>query len=139
MWKIYCNVFKPENIGFSRPSQEESEICLSYKDHIKDSDHNSGQCVEWIAYTKHKVRYTQARTEYEITEEVASFTVDMQRVIVLPKLATKEHLFVSRLVTFNKTFASKTLGKPDYCILWHEAIAVRKGLDVALVFLQLIR
>ena len=83
------------------------------------------------------MRYTQARIEYQktIPEEVVCFTADMQRVIVLPKLTTKEHLFVSRLVTFNETFASKTPGKPDYCILWHEAIAGRKAPDVASAFL----
>ena len=100
------------------------------------SDHNSNQCAECIAYTKHKVRYTQARIEYQkpIPEKA-----DMQRVIVLPKLITKEHLFVSRLITLNETFASKTPGKPDYCILWHKAIAGRKAPDVASAFLQLIR
>ena len=60
-YKTYCNVFKSENIGFSRPSQDECEFCLSYKDHIKDSDYDSSQYAEWIAYAKHKVRYTQAR------------------------------------------------------------------------------
>ena len=63
----------------------------------------------------------------------------MQRIILLPKLTTKENLFVNRLVTFNETFASKNLGKPDYCILWHEAIAGRKASDIASAFLQLIR
>ena len=63
----------------------------------------------------------------------------MQRVIVLPRLTTKEHVLASRLVTFNEIIASKTPGKPDYCILWHEAIAGRKAPDVASAFLQLIR
>ena len=63
----------------------------------------------------------------------------MQRVFVLPKLTIKEQVFVSRLVTFNETFASKTLGKPDYCIIWQKAIAGRKAPDVASAFLQLIR
>ena len=40
------NVFKSENIGFSRPSQDECEICLSNKGHIKDSDHDTDQCTE---------------------------------------------------------------------------------------------
>ena len=130
-YKTYCNVSKSENIGFSRPSQDECEICLSHKDHINDSDHDSDQRAECIAYAKHKVRYTQARIEYQkpIPEKVVCFTADMQRVIVLPKLTTKEHLFVSRLVTFNETFVSKTSGKPDYCILWHETIAGRKAPD----------
>ena len=139
-YKTYCKVFKSENIGFSRPSQDECEISLSYKNHIKDFDHDSDQCAECIAYAKHKVRSTQTRIECQkpIPEEVVCFTADMQRVIVLPKLTTKEHLFVSSLVTFNETFASKTPSKPDYCILLHEAISGRKAPDVAWVFLQLI-
>ena len=59
--KIYCNAFKSKNFDFSRPSQDECEICFSQKDHIKDSDHDSDQCAECIDYAKHKVRYTQAR------------------------------------------------------------------------------
>ena len=108
---------------------------------IKYSDQDFNQCAECIAYAKHKVRYTQARIEYQkpIPEEVACLTADMQRVIVLPKLTIKEHVFVSRLVTFNETFVSKTLGKPDYCIIWQKAIAGRKAPDVASAFLQLIR
>ena len=95
---------------------------------IKDSDQDFNQCAECIAYAKHKVRYTQASIEYQkpIPEEVVCLTADMQRVILLPKLTIKEHVFVSRLVTFDETFASKTLGKPDCCITWHEAIAGSK-------------
>ena len=87
-----------------------------------------------------KVRYTQARIEYQkpIPEEVVCFTADMQRVIVVPKFTTEEHLFVSRLINFNETFASKTPGKLGYCILWHEAIAGHKAPDVVPAFLQLI-
>ena len=53
--KSYCNTFKSENIGFSRPSQNECKIYVSYKDHIKDSDHDSDQCAECIVYAKYKV------------------------------------------------------------------------------------
>ena len=138
-YKAYWNVFKSENIGFSRLWQEECEICLS-KDCIKDSGHDSDQCTECRPYTKHKVRYTQAYLEDQkpITEEIVCFTTDMQRVIVLPKLTTKKHLFLGLLVTFNETFGSKTPGKPDYCILWYEAIAGRKVTDIAPAFLQLV-
>ena len=63
----------------------------------------------------------------------------MQKVIVLPKLTTKEYVLVSGLVTFNETFVTKTIGKPDYCILWNEAITGRKGPNVTSAFPQLIR
>ena len=80
-YKTYCNVFKSENFGFSRPSQDESEICISYKDYIKDSVHDSDQCAKRIAYSKHNVRYTQVPIEYQkpISEEVYCFTADMQK------------------------------------------------------------
>ena len=79
--------------------------------------------------------------EYQepILEEVVCFTTDMQRVTVLPKLTTKEHLLVGPLVTFNETFASKAPGNPDYCILCNEAITGRKAPDIASAFQQLNR
>ena len=103
--------------------------------------HDFNQCAECIDYAKHKVRYAQACIEYQkpIPEEVVCLTADVQRAIVLPKLTINKHVFVRRLVTFNETFASKTPGKPNYCILWHETIASRKARDVASAFLQLIR
>ena len=75
-YKTYCNVFKSENIGFSRPSQDECEICLSYKDHIKAPGHSTVQCEECIAHAKHKEKYTQARIEYQkpLPKEVVCFT-----------------------------------------------------------------
>ena len=80
-YRTYCKVFKSENIGFSRPSRDECEICLSYKYHIKDFDHNFDQCAECIAYAKHKK---------PVPEKVVCFTADMQSVIVLPKLTAKD-------------------------------------------------
>ena len=94
----------------------------------------------------HSLRQTQSKVHSSshwvpkpIPEKVVCFTPDIQIIIVLSKLTIKEHLFVSRLVTFNEIFASKTPGKPDYCILGHEPIAARKAPSVASAFLQLIR
>ena len=88
--------------------------------------------VRCIKYVKHKDRYTEARNEYQkpIPTNVVCFTADMQ------KLTTKGHIFVSRLVVFNETFAAKTPGRPHYCILWNEAIAGRKAPDVASSYLR---
>ena len=84
--------------------------------------------------------YREAREEYKKAGDVdeVCFTADMQNVIVLPKLTTKEHVFVSRLVTFYETFASKTKGFADYCVLWNESIAGRKAPDVASSYLKII-
>ena len=50
--KKYCNAFKSENVGFSRPSQDKCKISFIHKDHIKDSDRDSDQCAECMAYAK---------------------------------------------------------------------------------------
>ena len=75
-YKRYLN---PE-LSIKEMYKDECEICRSYKDHIKDSDHDSEQYTGCIAYAKHKVKYTQACIEYQkpIPEEVVCFTADMQ-------------------------------------------------------------
>ena len=83
-YKTCCNVFKSENIGFSRLSLDEWEICLSCKDLIEYSDHDCDQCEECIAYAKHKVRYSQAHIEYQNPSQ--------RKLFVLP-LICKELLY----------------------------------------------
>ena len=60
---------------------------------------------------------------------------DMQKVILLPKMTLKEHFIVSRLVTFNETFASLN-NTTDYVMLWHEGIAGRCPSDVASAYMN---
>ena len=57
--------------------------------------------------------------------------------LLLPKLTTKEHFFVSRLVVFNETFASLK-GDADFVMLWHEGIAGRVAANVASSFIKCI-
>ena len=66
----------------------------------------------------HKDKYTKARIEYNkpVNGDTVCFTADMQKLVVLPKLTIK--VFTSRLVTFNETFAVKSSGYQDYCVLW---------------------
>ena len=97
--------------------------------------HDPEECDACKKHGKHKEKYTQTRIEYQ----VASFTADMQKVIVLPKLTTKEHVFVSRLVAFNETFAARSPDYPDYCILWHEAVAGRKAPNVASSYFKVLK
>ena len=88
--------------------------------------HDAGKCEICVEFKKHKAKFDTARVEYQKSSEVqpgeSIFAADMQRVTPLPKLKTKEHVFISRLVVFNETFSSLGQGDPDYMILWHEAI-----------------
>ena len=88
--------------------------------------HEKMSCNICVSHAAHRQKYTDARFEYqrEKDPEAVYFTADMQKVIVLPKLTTKAHSFVSRLVTFNERFAPMNSEFPDYCILWHEIVVV---------------
>ena len=143
--KVYYSaytVFKSENIGFSRPSVDDCEVFLQFNDHkaTNDENHNSDTCDICKQFKIHKDKYTKARIEYNkpVNGETVCFTADMQKVVVLLKLTTKELVFTSRLVTFNETFAAKSSGYQDYCVRWHEAISGKKAADVASSYIMLI-
>ena len=110
----YRNIFSASNIGFSIPSLDQCHICINYKAHKEEceSDHNQAQCATCQEHLPHITRYTEARIEYQkpLPKDAVVFAGDMQRVLVLPILDTKEHVFVSRLITYNQTFAARTPG-----------------------------
>ena len=57
--------------------------------------------------------------------------------LLLSKLTTKEHFFVSRLNVFNETFASLK-GDANFVMLWHEGIAGRVAANVASSFIKML-
>ena len=98
-------------------------------------DHDADTCDGH----EHKIAYTKARIEYqkEIPNGFNVYAVDMHRVILLPKLSTKESFFVSRLIVFNETFAQMGADhEPDYVLLWHEGKSGRLAQDVASVYIK---
>ena len=145
-YELYRQVFESERITFGKPSQDECETCLAYRLHVNDSvqndDHDVDTCGECTDGSDHKVAYTKARIEYqkELPNDFHVYAVDMQRVILLPKLSTKESFFVSRLIVFNETFARMGADRaPDYVVLWHEGKSgSRLDQDVASAYIKCI-
>ena len=72
---------------------------------------------------------------YENSVDTDIFTSDMQKVILLHKLTSKEQFFTSCFVVFNETFATLTDG-PDLLVLWHEGIAGRNANHVASAYVK---
>jgi len=141
-YELYRQVFQTERITFGEPSQDQCETCLSHNMHVKEQPegHDETSCDQCLAGRNHLERARKSRHEYqkELPDGVSVYAVDMQRVILLPKLSTKESFFVTRLVVFNETFASITPDKRDYVILWHEGIAGRLAANVASSFIKCI-
>ena len=138
-YDVYRKLFEKEKITFGTPSQDECEICLKLEQHKKEHSEVEN-CEFCTSALEHQVRAKRAREEYEkvVTDGTESFSVHVQTVLLLPKLTTKEHLFVSRLVVFNETFAARNRKNPDFVILWHEAIRGRLAKDVASTFVKCI-
>nr|CAI5867310.1 unnamed protein product [Callosobruchus analis] len=118
MWKDFCMskqkisyekyrlVVEKLNIGFG---------CLRSLFHNKETDanlnHNSVICETCIRYHALKAQYTSARYAYEEDKgrkwpgEVEIYTVNPQKVLLLPNMTIKDSCFISILVTFNETSA----------------------------------
>lgn len=141
-YELYRQVFEAEKITFGQPSQDACEVCLDYNRHVSenkdDMAHAEELCETCVTAKRHIERARKAREEYQkpVEDDVSTYAVDMQRVILLPKLSTKESFFVSRLVVFNETFANLTLGKPSYTVLWHEGVSGRLAGDVASSYIK---
>lgn len=119
--ETYCLIFRKENIGFDRPKQDECDICEQHKEHQCSAENNL--CKICHDYDIHKTNYVEARKAYQNEKNTEwaidkkFFAVDMEKVFILPKIKTKSSFFVSRLVVFNKTFATFRSKDENICVL----------------------
>ena len=67
-YATYLRIFKNENIGFSRPSVDECEICLWHNDHLNEKDNDAGS-------NKTHEEYAASRIEYQkpLNADVTSY------------------------------------------------------------------
>ena len=133
-YELYRKPFEKQNIGFGENRTDDCEICLKYRQHKndnKENEHLAENCEKCNEGLFHLQKASNARECYrnDITKPNV-YAVDMQKVIIIPKLTTKESFFVSRLVCFNETFATNCDDKPNYAIIWHEGLSGRKASDV---------
>ena len=108
------------------------KCCLQIEHHKKDAlpKHDFEDCETCTASEKHLQSTKIARQKYKDMEKPNSYAVDMQKVMLIPKLTTKESFFVSRFVCFNKIFACGSSGGKNYAIMWNESVSSRKASDV---------
>ena len=135
-YRHYSRIFKQFNIGFGFPKPNLCDICANAKIHKQTHvnlsiDNECNICIFHNFHIKQansmRLDYIRDRNTYE--SESLVFTADLQKVLLLPILPTKECFFKSRLVCFNETFGLLTI-KSDYCVIWHEAISDRKATSI---------
>ena len=98
-YELYRRVFTEEKITFGEPSQDECDSCLEYTMHIEEviENHDANECKKCILAKSHLETAKKPRHEYqkELLDNVSAYAVDMQVVIILPKLSTKEFFYQS--------------------------------------------
>ena len=147
-YETFRKVFKGQKITFGRPPVDECPQCLIHKNHKRARENNLDQgceddCEDCRQALEHIELITAARNMIRedaknIPDDTDVFTVDMQKVILIPKLTTKEHFFTPRLIAYNETFARLSSGT-DLCVLWHEAVSGRDAAQVASAYIKAVK
>lgn len=135
--KWFSTIFHSLNISFDSPQVDKCSVCES---HVIQGDHecNESTCFQYIA---HKERSRKAREEMKADEvrssgNVKVVSVDMQKVLLLPKLSIKEAFFSRKLVLFNETFCDVSKNGEAVCVLWHEGDAGRKAKNITTTYIH---
>jgi len=153
--KVSYDRYKKEvarmNISFVKLGEEECEDCIMYENHEHGNIEEGNPCETCNSWKAHVERAKVSRKLYkedaalESTPSKAYFSVDMQKVIMLPRMpGVKTAVFTKRLVIFHETFAplgkfTKTNGIVPTGVIWHEGISGRNAEDVASTFSKVIR
>lgn len=138
--ETYRKVVKDMNISFAHLGNEECEQCALFKSHNENAC-TQEECESCIQQKKHKLRYTETRTEYQNDKDLAStdnqsvyYSVDLQKVIMLPRMDQfKRCIFCPRIITFNESFVplGKSIGNNvPYAVLWNETVSGRSQEDI---------
>ena len=144
-YETYRSQVAKMNISFVNLGEDECEVCTQCN---QVHEHSDNEITNW---NEHIEKGGIARRHYRFDSEepcessTAHFSVDLQKVIMLPRLpGIKTCVFTKRIIAFNETFAplgGKHKSKPGkpIGILWHEAVTGRDTRDIARTNYKLIR
>ena len=147
----YRKTVKSMNIGFAKLGEEECETCVEHEVH-KGTHHQDAfdTCEECLAWVKHMKQAEVARRWYRqdkekpYNEEEALVSVDMQKIIMLPRMpGIKNCVFTRRLVQFHQTFAplggKSNCSDPAIGVIWDESVSGRNAEDVTSSYIHFIQ
>ncbi|CAG9795762.1 unnamed protein product [Diatraea saccharalis] len=147
--ETYRKEIKKMKISFNMPRGDKCDECFFYLEEKKKYTDESVMPDDLKQrFALHKTKSDQALENYKIdatqknSKHVKYFSMDLQKVILLPIMPQiKEAVFISRLITFNLTFAPINKQSPDSatCIVWHEGHAGRKTSNIVDAILTFIK
>ena len=148
-YETYRKAVEDKNVAFTKLGEEECELCIEHEKHNKQCNKQSNcePCMLWNVHME-SARISRSHYKQDVARKLedheAFLSVDMQKVIMLPRLpGVKTCLFTRRLVAFHETFAplggkmakSCTI-RPIVGIVWHEAISGRNAEDIMSAYVK---
>ena len=150
-YEFYRSVVSSMNISFVKLGEEECEVCLEHELHNRDcSGAECQSCRGWddhMEAARISRRHYQQDADRKIEDDdvdEAVLSVDMQKVIMLPRLpGVKTCVFTRRLVGFHETFAplggkKSSLVRP-LGVVWHEGVSGRNAEDIMSCYAKAMR
>ena len=143
-----------KNISFAALGKEGCEDCLSFKEHqcekmAIDGSSEDKECEACSSQENHLRAAAKTRAAYKadaaktVTTDEVYFSVDLQKVIMLPRLpGVKTVAFTQRIIAYNETFAPlgdknvvKNKGLP-VAMTWHQAEGGRSAQEICSTYLK---
>ncbi|CAH2105916.1 unnamed protein product [Euphydryas editha] len=117
-WKTFYNTLKTMNLDLYIPKKDQCNTCIQYK---------TGTCDE-ETFRKHEQKKQSAREEKTRDKEqstncpnIETYTVDLQAVLLAPRLNASANYYKTKLKVHNETFLNLST-KDAVCYVWHEAV-----------------
>lgn len=142
-YNYYLGIFRTLNISFAYPCQDRCTRCTEHEERSERGEDDDDGFETHIrnATQARDAMYAAIREAKELPDRIV-MTVDMQKVICMPKLDTKDYFFSRKLVLFNETFAPPAelaVQSKTKLIMWHEAEAGRKAYNIANAYLTFLK
>lgn len=114
MRKKFCDFLKDQKISIFKPRKDQCDVCVAHKEgNLKDEE-----------YQLHVTKKDEARAAKEracsmMSPEVLVITMDMQSVLLCPKLLVSEQYYKTKLAIHNFTIYIKNT-RDAHLYVWHE-------------------
>ena len=134
-YEIYRKQCRYLHISTAKLGHEECEACILLTDQEQLAEHKRLAERAREEYQKDKER--------QLREDEALYTLDMQKIVCLPRLLQyKQLVFCKRLTVFHHTLApvgGTTNAKPTISAVWDECTAGRTATEIISMLLKMIR
>ncbi|CAH1107446.1 unnamed protein product [Psylliodes chrysocephalus] len=132
---LYSNIFNYEfNLGFFIPKKDLCEVCTEYHSKKEEGTLNENLEEKYRAHIKAKLEAREEKLrDISVCKNYPSTALicfDMKSVLTCPQTQISKAYYKKKFAVYNLT-GNDVVKKTGFCVLWHELLSGRKGVDIA--------